>query len=99
MILYRRFTMSPSLATNTSSPSDKNTFLVSPARLANPKNFKVIGGGGGGGGGPVSWGRTVCIGGGMGVGGGGGGASMRKMLRFPPSYSTLWLAARMSVRK
>src|ERR1700692_4942703 len=30
-----------------SSPCDRNTFFVSPGRLAKPKNFRVIGGGGG----------------------------------------------------
>jgi len=37
-----------------SSPSERKTFLASPGLLANPKNFRLIGGGGGGGGGPVS---------------------------------------------
>src|ERR1019366_3109636 len=39
--------MSPSAAIKTSSPWDKNTFFVSPGRLAKPKNLSVIGGGGG----------------------------------------------------
>src|SRR5208282_1485575 len=48
--------MSPSAAMKTSSPWDKNTFLVSPVRLAKPKNLSVIGGGGGIGG---NW-RTLA---------------------------------------
>src|SRR5208282_1191027 len=43
--------MSPSAAIKMSSPWDKNTFFVSPGRLAKPKNLSVIGGGGGIGGG------------------------------------------------
>src|SRR5260370_16872187 len=43
--------MSPSAAIKTSSFWDKNTFFVSPGRLAKPKNLSVIGGGGGIGGG------------------------------------------------
>src|SRR5450631_118561 len=45
--------MSPSAAIKTSSPWAKNTFFVSPGRLAKPKNLSVIGGGGGGTGGPL----------------------------------------------
>src|SRR6266852_4388599 len=43
--------MSPSAAIKTSSFCDKKTLLVSPGRLAKPKNLSVIGGGGGGSGG------------------------------------------------
>src|ERR1035441_9977972 len=43
--------MSPSAAIKMSPSWDKNTFFVSPGRLAKPKNLSVMGGGGGIGGG------------------------------------------------
>src|SRR5215469_15361521 len=43
----------------TSSPLDRKILLASPGLLANPKNFKLIGGGGGGGGGRLSFGASV----------------------------------------
>src|SRR5260370_38354634 len=45
MTLYRRFTMSPSAAMNTSSPWERKIFLGSPGSLANPKNLRLMGGG------------------------------------------------------
>src|ERR1700722_18179043 len=49
--LYRRCTISPSVATNTSSLCSRNASRFPLAPMATPKNFKSIGGGGGG---PVS---------------------------------------------
>src|SRR5258708_2894893 len=45
--LYLRSTISPSPATKTSSPCERNTFLGSPGLLAKPKNLSGMGGGGG----------------------------------------------------
>src|ERR1700693_2236145 len=50
--------MSPSAAIKTSSPWERNTFFVSPGRLAKPKNLSVIAGGGGIGGGRR---RPACL--------------------------------------
>ena len=46
--LYFRTTISPSLATKTSSPCRRNAILLPFASVATPKNFSSIGGGGGG---------------------------------------------------
>ena len=44
MTLYRRSTISPSPAMNTSSPLDRKILFGSPGWLAKPKNFSGIGG-------------------------------------------------------
>src|SRR6185369_5988413 len=92
--LYRRFTMSPSEAIKTSSPVDKKIFFVSPVRLANPKNLRLIGGGGGGGGGPcATTGCCTADATGFGI-----STCTWKMLRPAPSYLVSSLARNQSYR-
>src|ERR1700736_1813087 len=80
----------------TSSPSDRKTFLASPGLLANPKNFRLMGGGGGGGGGPSdSLDLSVFpLSTGCGI-----SACARKMFRPLPSYLVSSLAFSQSYRR
>ena len=81
---YRRSTMSPSLATNTSSPCERNTLFGSPGLFAKPKNFRRIGGGGGGVGGTYCpFALSVAPGA---IGAGIGSAAAAKILRPLPLY-------------
>src|SRR5262249_45684382 len=80
-----------------SSPSTRKILLGSPAWLANPKNFRLMGGGGGGGGGPVS---SSFLGAGTPGGSGCGiSACARNMLRPLPSYLVSSLVFSQSYRK
>src|ERR1700729_2027838 len=81
----------------TSSPSDRKTFLPSPGLLANPKNFRLMGGGGGGCGGPFS----AAISSGVFTGALGCGISALGMHTFCPlpSYLVSSLAFSKSYRR
>src|SRR5258708_35791385 len=86
--------MSPSAATKTSSPCARKTFLGSPERLANPKNFKLMGGGGGGGGGGCLSTITGALGCGIIT-----SSSARKILRPDPAYVVCSLVFKRSRRR
>src|ERR1700757_1968059 len=74
----------------TSSPCARKTFFGSPGLLANPKNFRLIGGGGGGGGGPVSFGGSGTAGAtGFGI----SSACATKIFRPVPVYFICSVAA------
>src|ERR1700721_1155020 len=88
--LYRRCTMSPSEARNTSSPCSRNARRVPFAPVAVPKNFKSIGGGGGGpGGGGGGPGATFAVlTGAIGFGISTGTELLEKIFRPPPVYTS-----------
>src|SRR5580692_4357554 len=81
----------------TSSPSDRKIFLASPGLLANPKNFRLMGGGGGGGGGPLS--AALCASVFTDATGCGISACARKTFRPVPSYLVSSLAFSQSYRR
>src|SRR5258708_33463921 len=86
--------MSPSAATNTSTPCARNTFFGSPERLANTKNLRLIGGGGGGGGGVCFSTMTGVFGCGITT-----SSSERKILRPDPAYVVCSLVFNRSSRR
>src|ERR1700678_2499667 len=88
--LYRRCTMSPSEARNTSSPCSRNARRAPFAPVAVPKNFKSIGGGGGGpGGGGGGPGATFAVlTGAIGFGISTGTELLEKIFRPPPGYTS-----------
>src|SRR6202789_1987134 len=89
--LYRRCTMSPSEARNTSSPCSRNARRVPFASVAVPKNFRSIGGGGGGpggGGGGPGGGAFPVLTGTIGFGIATGTELAEKIFRPPPEYTS-----------
>jgi hypothetical protein len=87
--LYRRCTISPSVARNTSSPCSRNARRAPSAPVAVPKNFKSIGGGGGGpGGGGGGPGTTFAVRtGAIGFGISTGTELLEKIFLPPPEYT------------
>src|SRR6266550_2931514 len=97
--LYRRCTISPSDARNTSSPCSRNASRLPSAPVAVPKNFRSIGGGGGGpGGGGGGGGGPVFRTGAIGLGISTGTEFTEKIFRPFPEYASDSVTSIASIR-